>query len=103
MEEIDYPGKAVLASRVVWAFWGFCTALLITLSDGYSTHHFESPLRILFHFVLFVVIGVLLGPVLAKYGRWHERTRTGATLRVILFAVLMVLLAYILWRMATGR
>ena len=97
MEETSNSGRTLFASWGYWAFWGVCTALLITLSDRYGTHHFESPHRILFRFALFVGVGVLLGPVMSRPLTQLSRVRFA------LLAGFILVIAYILWRLATGR
>lgn len=94
MNHLRRPPFALWAQ---WAVWGVCTALLITLSDEHSTHHFESPRRILFRFVIFVGGGILVGPVMSK--SLAQLTRV----RFALLVGFIFVFAYILWRMATSR
>lgn len=97
MDEANHSKRAVLTSNGLWAFWGVATALLITLSDRYNRQHFESPVRILFRFAIFVGFGVLFGRVMSTPLARLTRVRF-ALLVSFIFVV-----AYILWRMATGQ
>jgi hypothetical protein len=106
MEEMNHPRTTPLSFRAVWAFWGVLTAFLITLSDRYITHDFESPRRILFRFAIFVALGVLLGPVMSKpLDSLFRMPRTKAAMRarIALFVGLMFAMACVLWFMAARR
>lgn len=102
--------KQVARSRkVVWVlvwgvlFWGAGTALGISILEWHSTGHFGSFYGVVGRFVIFMIGGVLVGlsmwKSLESSGRKKKMTRTKAIAHTVLFFMVMLALAYLLWRM----
>jgi len=78
------------------------SALLVTLFNFYTSHHFDSPDEIAVRFGIFMALGSLWGNSVWKRREalGHKKlTRTGNIVRGVLFLSLMLGLTYALWTM----
>jgi hypothetical protein len=92
---------------LVWGgLWAPATALLITLFDWYTTRHRDPLFDIVLRFVSFIIAGMLGGPVLDRYQRLRvgkKPSRAASITRPVMFIVLMLGLAFVLWTMLHTR
>jgi drug/metabolite transporter (DMT)-like permease len=99
MKQTERGGR----SPLFWAVWGICAALAITLFDWFRTRHLDSPLEIAGRLVIFVAVGVFIGPFVSRRIRSRgdrKPTRVASISRFALLVALMLALAYVLWIMA---
>jgi drug/metabolite transporter (DMT)-like permease len=103
MKPAKHPGQR---SSLFWGVWGICAALAVTVFDWYRTRHLDSPLEVAGRLVIFVAVGVFIGPFVSRKMRSRgdkKPTRAASIVRFALFAGLMLALACALWIMAGTR
>jgi hypothetical protein len=103
MEQVNPSRKALFIVVFGVLGWGFSTALAVTLFDWYTTHHVETPYRIVGRFVISMALGAGWGLRMWKrrdeLGR-KKLTRAGSITQLVFFISLMLGLAIALWAMA---
>jgi uncharacterized membrane protein YidH (DUF202 family) len=102
MELVKPPRKTLFV--LVWGVLGFgCgTALLSTFVDLHAARHL-TPSHFVLQFAINMSFGVLMGHL-----RWErlyavdrkKMARSETAVRFVLFAAIMVVLAYVFWKMS---
>jgi hypothetical protein len=103
MERAKHTGQR---SSLFWGVWGICAALAVTLFDWLRTRQFDSPLEVAGRLIIFVAVGVFIGPFVSSKMRSRgdqKRTRAASIARFALLAALMLAVACALWIMAGIR
>jgi hypothetical protein len=85
---------------LVWCVLGGLTSLGISVVERYGTRYLDSVQHIVGRLAVFMALGALYGLALHRYPMWRnvgKPTRARTILRTVLFVVLMLGLAFILW------
>jgi hypothetical protein len=101
MEQTRNPGAKQFV--LVWGVFGGLTSLGISVLERYGTRYPDSVLHIVGRLAIFIALGALYGLALQRYPMLRgvgKTTGASSIVRIVLFAVLMLGLAYILWSMA---
>jgi hypothetical protein len=104
MEQAGEPRR--LPFLIFWGLvWGLSTSGAIAIINRFSTGYFESTRNIVGRTLVFVVGGIVAGELKWRQvasGKTQGFTFRSKTWRITLFVILMLCLAYVVYRMRSG-